>query len=179
MNRMLSLALMCALAVGDSAGLGAQSQNPGVVTGNVVQANGVISGSVKSSSGRPLSDITMQLVDVRGGSVGKTVSSRDGDFTLPAVPYDTYTLQCVQNNKVIGTSSVMLQAPTQSVKMTCTSDVAPFWKKPAVLTGLVAAAAALGTTAVVAATGDTGTGTGAAVGATATAASGGDVSGSR
>jgi len=178
MNRMLSLALMCALAVGDSAGLGAQGQNSGVVTGNVVQANGVISGSVKSSSGRPLSDITMQLVDVRGGAVEKTVTSRDGDFTLPAVAYDTYTLQCVQNNKVIGTSSVMLQAPTQSVKMTCTSDALAFWKKPAVLTGLVAAAAALGTTAVVASTG--GTSTGVAVGTPAVASvQAVDASGSR
>ena len=154
MKRMLSLTLMCALTVCESAGLGAQAQNPGVVTGAVLQANGVISGSVKSSSGRPLSGITMQLVDARGRPVGKTVTSPNGDYTLAPVTFDTYTLQCVQNNKVIGTSSVILKAATESVKMTCTSDTAAWWKAPAVLTGLVAAAVAIGATAVVSTNGD-------------------------
>lgn len=155
MKRMLSLALMCALMVCESASLRAQNQKPGVVTGNVLQGNGVISGSVSSSSGRSLSGITMQLVDARGTVVGQTVTSRDGDFTFPAVGYDTYTLQCVDRNKVIGTSSVILKAATEAVKMTCTSDVAAvFWKKPAVLAGLVAAAAAISTAAVVSTTSD-------------------------
>jgi hypothetical protein len=157
MKRLLSLALICTLALIDSASLGAQNQTPGGVTGNVLQANGVISGSVKSSDGRPLSGITMQLVDARGAQVTRTVTTRDGDFTLPPAAYDTYTLQCVQKNKVIGTSSVMLQAPTESVRMTCTSDAGAYWKKPAVLAGLVAAAVALGATAVVA-TGGTASG---------------------
>ena len=147
MKRILSLALVYTLAAGASAGLGAQVQNPGGVTGNVVQMNGVISGSVRSSSGRPLSDITMQLVDARGTRVRTTMTAKDGDFTLLPVAYDTYTLQCVQKNKVIGTSSVMLMAATESVKMTCTSDVG-YWNQTGLLTALVAAAAA-GSAAVV------------------------------
>jgi len=148
MKRMLSLALVYSLTVSLSAGLGAQVQNPGVVTGNVVQANGVISGSVRSSSGRPLSGITMELVDARGTRVGTTTTSRDGDFTLLPVAYDTYTLQCVQQNKVIGTSSVILKAATESVKMTCTSD-AGVWNKAGVVTALVAVAAGLGAAGIV------------------------------
>jgi len=136
------------LTVSLSAGLGAQVQNPGVVTGNVVQANGVISGSVRSSSGRPLSGITMELVDARGTRVGTTTTSRDGDFTLLPVAFDTYPLQCVQQNKVIGTSSVILKAATESVKMTCTSD-AGVWNKAGVVTALVAVAAGLGAAGIV------------------------------
>jgi hypothetical protein len=155
MKRMLSLALMCALAVSQSTSLGAQVRNSGVTTGTVLQADGVISGTVSSSSGRPLSDITMQLVDVDGRPVGKpVVTSRDGDFTFPPVAYDTYTLQCIQKNQVIGTSSIILKAATESVKMTCTSDAAPWWKNAGVVTGLVAAAAAVGAAAVVATSGD-------------------------
>jgi hypothetical protein len=153
MKKILSLALVCSLTVGASAGLGAQVQNPGVVTGNVVQANGVISGSVRSSSGRPLSDITMQLVDAGGVRVRTTTTSKDGDFTLLPVAYDTYTLQCVQQNKVIGTSSVILKAATESVKMTCTSD-AGVWNKAGVVTALAAVAAGLGATGIVSNKGD-------------------------
>ena len=153
MNKILSLTLMYALGVGGH-GLAAQVQNPGVVTGAVVDVKGVISGTVSSSSGRPVSDITMQLVDGRGLPMGKTVSTRDGGFTFPPVSYDTYTLQCVQKNKVIGTSSVTLKAPMESVRITCTSDVAAFWKKPAVIAGLAAAVVAAGATAVVATSGD-------------------------
>jgi hypothetical protein len=149
MKRMLSLILIYALALSQSAGV-AQVQNPGgVVTGAVINANGVISGSVSSTSGRPLSDITMQLIDAKGTPVGRpTVTTKDGSFTLVPVAYDTYTLQCIQKNKVIGTSSVTLKAPTESVKMTCTSDAA-FWKTPAVIAGVAAAAMAIGATAVV------------------------------
>jgi hypothetical protein len=154
MTRMLALVLMCTLSLSQSLGLAAQVQNPGVVTGAVLQANGVISGNVKSSSGRPLSDITMQLVDARGIPVGKAVTSRNGDYTLAPVAYDTYTLQCVQNNKVIGTASVILKAATESVNMTCTSDAAAWWKTPAVFAGLAAAAMAVGAAAVVSTNGD-------------------------
>ena len=96
----------------------------------------------------------MQLVDAQGAPVDKPVTtSRDGAFSFPAVSYQTYTLQCLQDGKVLGTSSVTLTAATQSVKMTCASDVpAAWWKKTGVLTGLLAAA--VGTAAVVATQGD-------------------------
>jgi hypothetical protein len=133
-----------------------QTQAPGTLGGVVVQASGVISGSVASSSGRRLSDITMQLLNPTGVVVGTTVTTRNGEFKFQPVNYDTYTLQCVdkKNNNVIGTSSVMLTAPTQSVSMTCTSDVAGYWKKWGLLTGLGAAALAAGATALVATGGD-------------------------
>jgi hypothetical protein len=153
MKKMLCLALTFAMTHGGHV-LAAQAQNPGVITGAVVDVKGVISGTVSSSAGRPLSDITMELMDARGLSMGKTMSARDGGFTLPPVSYDTYTLQCVQKNKVIGTSSVTLKARTESVRITCTSDAAAFWKKPAVIAGLAAAVVAAGATAFVATSGD-------------------------
>ncbi|HEY7191761.1 MAG TPA: hypothetical protein VH436_34665 [Vicinamibacterales bacterium] len=126
---------------------GSQTSNGGTV--------GVITGAVASSSGRKLSNITMQLVDQRGMVVSTTVTTRNGEFTIPPASYDTYTLQCVDRNKVIGTASVTLKSATESIKITCASDTAaPFWKKPGMLAGLAAAAAAVGATAVVAATGD-------------------------
>lgn len=155
MNRLLSLALICALTSGHAAGLAAQGQSGrGGLTGAVLQANGVISGTVASSSGRTLSDIRMELVDAMGKVVGKTVSSRDGDFTFQPIGYDTYTLQCVADNKVIGTASVTLTAANESVRITCTSDAVVWWKKTGVLLGLAAAAAAIGGAAVVATNGD-------------------------
>ena len=155
MKRMLCMALMCALMVGESARLWAQVQNPDAVAGRASQASGVISGTVRSSSGRPVSGITMRLVDAGGRPVGQpAVTSKDGDFTLTPVAFNTYTLQCIQKNKVTGTSSVILKAPTESIRMTCASDVAPFWKSAGVVTGLVAAAAAIGAAAVVATGGD-------------------------
>ena len=159
MQRTLFLALMCALVFSESAALLAQTQNPGAVTGAAAQANGVISGTVSSSTGRPLSGITIQLVDARGTPVGRPVTtSRDGAFSFPPVSYQTYTLQCLEDGKVVGTSSVILTAPTQSVSMTCSSDTdelgtkdtaaRAWWKKAGVLTGLLAAA--VGTAALVA-----------------------------
>ena len=153
MKRMLSFALMAVVASGPSAGLAAQGQPPRGVTGNVVQANGVISGTVASSSGRTLSGIAMELVDAGGMVIGKAVSSRDGDFKFQPVGYDVYTLQCVDDNKIIGTASVTLKAATESVRITCTSDVVAWWKRAGVLAGLAAAAAAAGTAAIVAANG--------------------------
>jgi hypothetical protein len=141
MKRILALALMSALVVN--------------VAGASAQSNGVISGTVSASTGRPLSGITMQLVDAGGTPVGKPVTTaRDGAFSFPPVAYDTYTLQCLQNAKVVGTSSVILKAATESVKMTCAIDVAAWWRGSGVVTGLVAAAAAVGTAAVVAVAGD-------------------------
>ena len=116
---------------------------------------GVITGAVASSSGRRLSNITMQLLNQSGVVVASAVTARNGEFTIPPAGYDTYTLQCVANNKVIGTTSVTLKTATEAVKITCASDAAPpFWKKSTVLTGLAAAAAALGATAIVASSGD-------------------------
>ena len=146
MKRMLSLSLMCALTLTQSA-LGAQVQAPGV-TGTVLQSSGVISGTASSSSGRPLSNITMQLIDPLGVPAGKAVTSQSGDFSIPGVAYGTYTLQCIQMNKVIGTSSVTLQGPTESVRITCTSDAAAFWTSTGVFLGLAAAAVAVGAAAV-------------------------------
>lgn len=154
MNRMLPLALMCVLAFGPPASLAAQAQPPRGVTGNVLQADGVISGTVASSSGRTLSGIAMELVDASGRVIGKTVSTRDGDFKFQPVGYDVYTLQCVDDNKIIGTASVTLKAATESVRITCTSDAIVWWKRTGVLTGLAAAAAAIGAAAVVATNGD-------------------------
>ena len=152
MKRIFSLALICALVFSESAGLLAQTKNAGV-----------ISGTVSSSTGRPLSSITMQLLDERGTPMGKTVTtSRDGTFSFPPVSFQTYTLQCLQDGKVLGTSSVILTAATQAVKMTCSSDadglgkkdaVGPaWWKKAGVLTGLITAA--VSTAAIVATKGD-------------------------
>jgi hypothetical protein len=116
---------------------------------------GVITGAVASSSGRRLSNVTMQLLNQSGVVVASAVTARNGEFTIPPAGYDTYTLQCVANNKVIGTASVTLKTATEAVKITCASDAAPpFWKKSTVLTGLAAAAAALGATAIVASSGD-------------------------
>ena len=116
---------------------------------------GVITGAVASSSGRRLSNVTMQLLNQSGVVVASAVTARNGEFTIPPAGYDTYTLQCVDNNKVIGTASVTLKTATEAVKITCASDAAPpFWKKSTVLTGLAAAAAALGATAIVASSGD-------------------------
>ena len=142
MKRMLSLALMCAVVVTESAGLGAQGPT------------GVISGNILSSTGRGLSGVSVQVVDARGTVVGKT-ETKDGVFEFPAMRYDTYTVQCVRNNKVVGTSSATLQAATVSVNLSCGADIrAAWWKHTGVMTGLVAAVSAIGAAAVVATTGD-------------------------
>jgi hypothetical protein len=157
---MIPVALICSLTMSQPAYLVAQAQP----APKGAQTSGVVSGVVASSSGRPLSGMTMQLVDGKGTVVGTVTSAGNGTFTFPATAYDTYTLQCVADNKVIGTSSVTLGAATPPVKITCTSDATPvakdgseserFFKKKGVLTGLLAAAAALGATAVVATKGD-------------------------
>lgn len=142
MKRMFSLALMCAFVVTESAGLGAQDPT------------GVISGSILSATGRGLSGITVQLVDARGTVVGKT-ETKNGVFEFPAMRYDTYTVQCVRNNKVAGTTSARLQAATESVTLSCGADIrAAWWKHGGVMTGLVAAVSAIGAAAVVATAGD-------------------------
>ena len=151
MNKgMLCLALSGVLASNHVVGLGAQTQAPGSITGVVLPGSGVVSGSVASSSGRRLSGITMQLVNVRGVSTAKAVTTRNGEFSFAPVPYDTYTVQCMDNGKVLGTSSVTLTQGTQSIDMVCTSDAA-FWKKWGLLTGLAGAATAIGAVGIVAA----------------------------
>jgi len=151
MKRILLLALMYSLLCASLAGLQAQGQPSGVITGAVRDCTGVISGSVTSQIGRPLSGITMQLLDSSGAIVGKTVTARNGEFSIPGVSCGTDTLQCLDKDKVLGTSSVTLSVPgaSESVKMTCTTDVVPFWKTKALLVGVGAAAAAIGAAAVV------------------------------
>ena len=113
----------------------------------------MITGAAASTSGRRLSNITMQLLNQSGVVVGSVVTARNGEFTLPQASFDTYTLQCVHDRKVIGTASVALKAPTQSINIVCATD-AGYWKKWGLLTGLGAAALAGGTAAVIAAGGD-------------------------
>jgi hypothetical protein len=153
MKRILSLALMYALLCAPFAGLQAQGQPSGVITGAVRECTGVISGSVTSQVGRPLSGITVQLLDSSGSIVGKTVTARNGEFSIPGVSCGTDTLQCLDKDKVLGTSSVTLSVPgaSESVKMTCTTDVVPFWRTKAggLLIGVGAAATAIGAAAVV------------------------------
>lgn len=150
MKRILSLALIYPLLCAPLAGRQVQGQTSGVITGAVSQCTGVISGSVTSQIGRPLSGITMQLLDSSGAVVGKAVTARNGEFSMPGVSCGTDTLQCLDKDKVIGTSSVTLTGASESVRMTCTTDVVPFWKtKLGVLTVLGAAATAIGATAVV------------------------------
>ena len=143
---------------GEAAGRGAGAGGAGGAGGTAAGTAGtvgVITGAVASSSGRRLSNVTMQLLNQSGVVVASAVTARNGEFTIPPAGYDTYTLQCVANNKVIGTASVTLKTATEAVKITCASDAAPpFWKKSTVLTGLAAAAAALGATAIVASSGD-------------------------
>jgi carboxypeptidase family protein len=152
MKRTSLLALMCALL---SAPIAAQTQ--GVITGTVRDCTGVISGSVTSQIGRPLAGITMQLLDSSGSIVGKATTAPNGEFSIQGVACGTDTLQCLgRDNKILGTSSVTLSGPSQSVKMICTTDVVPFWKtKPGgFLLGAGAAAAAIGAAAIISTHGD-------------------------
>ena len=149
MKRILLLALMYALLCAPLAGLQAEGQVSGVITGAVQECTGVISGSVTSQVGRPLSGITMQLLDSSGSVVGKTVTARNGEFSIPGVSCGTDTLQCLDKDKVLGTSSVTLSGASQSVKMTCTTDVVPFWRTKGLLIGVGAAATAIGAAAIV------------------------------
>ena len=151
MKRILLLALMYAVLCVPLAGLQAEGQVSGVITGAVHECTGIISGSVTSQVGRPLSGITMQLLDSSGSVVGKAVTARNGEFSIPGVSCGTDTLQCLDKDKVLGTSSVTLSGASQSVKMMCTTDVVPFWKTKAggLLIAAGAAATAIGAAAVV------------------------------
>ena len=153
MRRILLLALMYSLLHAPLAVLQAEGQVSGVITGAVQECTGVISGSATSQVGRPLSGITIQLLDSSGSIVGKTITARNGEFSIPGVSCGTDTLQCLDKDKVLGTSSVTLSVPgaTESVKMTCTTDVVPFWRTKAggLLIGVGAAATAIGAAAIV------------------------------
>jgi hypothetical protein len=155
MKRTVSLVLMWSLTGAGPTVLGAQTQAPGVVTGTVRQVTGVISGSVTLSAGTEPKDGTrIYLVDSSGVVVFKT-QTKDGDFSMPGIALDTYTLQCVHDNgDVFGTEPVTLAATSAMVKMVCASDVVGWWRKWGLLTGLGAAATAIGAAAVVATTGD-------------------------
>jgi hypothetical protein len=153
MKRMLCLVLSCIVAWTHGAGLAAQSQPGGTLQGVVLAGTGVISGTVASSSGRRLSGITMHLVNPKGMVVANTMTARNGEFTFAPASYDVYTVQCMDDDKVIGTSSVTLAEAKQAIDMTCTSDPV-FWKTWGVLAALAGAAAAIGAAAVVATQGD-------------------------
>jgi hypothetical protein len=126
---------------------------------------GVISGTARSTAGAAVSDVTIQALNAGGSVVGTTVTSREGSFTLPSVPFGTYTVQCVNSrNEVIGTASVTLAAVSATVGVTCATEVAappPAPRNRRLLFALAAAAA------------------GAAIGAVAVVAGGGDASGAR
>jgi hypothetical protein len=153
MKKTLCVALTCLLPCTSVGSLLAQSQAAGTIKGVVLPGTGVVSGVVASSSGRRVSGMAMQLVNPAGLVVGKAVTTRDGEYTFTPVSYDVYTVQCMDDDKVIGTAGVTLTAPMHAVDMVCTSD-ALFWQKWGLLAGLGAAAAAIGAVGVVAARGD-------------------------
>ena len=139
MRKMLSMSLAVMLVCAHVSALGAQAP-----------ATGVIAGTAMSAAGVRLSNITMQVVNPTGAVVGTDVTERDGAFSIPGVTYGTYTVQCVQKDKVIGTASVTLSAATTSLTVRCASESpVPFYKKKSILAALGAAAVAVGTAAVV------------------------------
>jgi hypothetical protein len=152
MKRTLLPALMFALL-----GVPLAAQTQGQITGAVRDCTGVISGSVTSQIGRPLSGMAVQVLNSSGSVLGRTTTARNGEFSISGVACGTDTLQCLdKDNKVLGTSSVTLSGPSQSVKMICTTDVVPFWKTKSggLLLGAGAAAAAIGATAIISTRGD-------------------------
>jgi hypothetical protein len=153
MKRMRSATVIWLLTCVCVAGLRGQTQAPGTIQGVVLPGTGVIAGKVASSSGRRLSKIRMHLVNPTGAVVRMDVTTKNGEFTFASVSYDIYTVQCMDKDKVIGTAGVTLTEPMKSVDLTCTSDVG-FWDKWGLLTGLGAAAAAIGAVGIVAAAGD-------------------------
>jgi hypothetical protein len=153
MKRTLCFALTCLLPCTYIGALLAQNQASGTIKGVVLPGTGVVSGVVASSSGRRVSGMAMQLVDPNGLVVGKAVTTGNGEYTFTPVSYDIYTVQCMDEDKVIGTAGVTLTAPTHTADMVCTSD-ALFWKKWGLLAGLGAAATAIGAVGIVAARGD-------------------------
>jgi hypothetical protein len=153
MKRTLCFALTCLLPCTYVGALLAQNQAPGTIKGVVLPGTGVVSGVVASSSGRRVSGMAMQLVNPSGLVVGKAVTTENGEYTFTPVSYDIYTVQCMDEDKVIGTAGVTLTAPMHTADMVCTSD-ALFWKKWGLLAGLGAAATAIGAVGIVAARGD-------------------------
>jgi hypothetical protein len=153
MKRMVCLVVAVAVTWTPLTGLGAQDQTRSTLQGVVLPGTGVISGTVASSSGRRLSGIAMQLVNPKGIVVGKTMTMRNGEFTFAPASYDLYTVQCMDDDRVVGTSSLTLMEAMRSVDMTCSIDPG-YWKKWGLLMGLGAAATAIGAVAVVARQGD-------------------------
>ena len=141
-TRIVSLALVCGLVGAPQVGLQAQTRDPAVGTGVVLKGTGAISGSVASSSGRPVAGISIQLVDFNGSIVSRVSTARNGEFKFPDVAFGTYTVQCVGKGNgvgIIGTSSVTLAGPSEPVRLVCTVDPG-FPKTWGVLAGLVGAA---------------------------------------
>lgn len=169
--RKLSLLLLSGLVLAPLGGLTAQTQaqtptgqtgqtgqtGGGTLTGQVLQASGRIYGTITSSTtGRPISKMRVRVRDVATGTGGPVLYQKDtnnsGDFDFPGVPLGSYVLECVDGNKVLGTSAARLSTPSEAIDkdMACTTDVV-FWKtkKGGALAGLGAAVLAIGGTAIV------------------------------
>jgi hypothetical protein len=140
-RKLLSVVLTCMFTCTQLSILGAQA------------TVGAITGSVRSAAGAPLSKIKMEVLDASGKVTGTTITGGDGGFSVASVPYGTYTVQCVgESGRVLGTSSLMVSAASNNVRVTCSTEAAayPPKKKWPLLAGLGAAAVAIGAVAVVA-----------------------------
>lgn len=147
MNRVPSLAVTCLCMCALSAGLVGQVREPGHrIPVTVLESTGVISGTVTSTIGRPLSGITIEAVDEQSGVIaGQAPTTRDGGFRITEIDPGMYTLQCVDDGRVIGTKSV--KGPAASVTMVCAADPG-YWKKWGLLTVLAAAGSSIGAAVV-------------------------------
>ena len=142
MKSLLSLALIGTLTCSQFAVLGAQAPS-----------TGEISGSVSSSDGQRRAGIAILVLSDTGAVVGKGVTVSGGNYTIPGIPYGKYTVQALFKGKVIGTSLVTLSGASASADLVVATAVG-FWSKWGLLTGLGAAATAIGAVAVIAASGD-------------------------
>jgi hypothetical protein len=117
----------------------------------VIAGKGEIAGTISSSTGRRLKNVTMQLLGRSGAIVATTVTGSDGQFRFPEkLDFGAYTVQCVSRRRVAGTASVTLVEPSKSVSMICAVDPG-YWEQWGLLTGLAAAAGAAATVGIVAA----------------------------
>lgn len=146
MRKILSLALIVALGGGHWHVLAAQEQQP----------TGVVAGTATSTTGAALSGVTIQALGSSGAIAGSAVTARDGSFSIPTLYLGTYTVQCIDGRRVLGTASVTLSSATAMVRLTCAVDPAapPQKNRRFLLAALGAAAAAIGAVAVVARNGD-------------------------
>jgi len=142
LRQVLCVALTSVLTVTQLGLAGAQ-----VPSGKV----GEVRGSARSLARLPLEKVKMELLDPGGRVTGSAITGADGGFSISMVAYDTYALRCVdQKGRVLGTSSVRVDARTVAVTVTCASEPPPpRWPRKAVLFGLAAAATAVGGVLVV------------------------------